>query len=313
MEIRTGTDEHFCLEMTEPSGRGLTEAFRVFPGVYLMYNDFYMESCRSDFAPEGDFWGIEHCRAGKTEWVLENGDCAYLGSESLMSCDYQACGRDFSFPGRLFEGLTLGFEMPQAQKSLPAALGLDLEALEAKISAVGLMDVGGDSQAEAILRLLYAARYQSEQHRQISVIQFLLYLSELEPNRLEPLYIRRRMVNQMKEIEAFLEAHLERRWTLTELSRQFQLPVSVLRRNFTGVFGASVADHMRRIRAEKAKELLLHTEKSISEIASELGYDNASKFSAAFRIYADVSPSVYRYGKLAAEDGDKSEQNGKSE
>ena len=78
------------------------------------------------------------------------------------------------------------------------------------------------------------------------------------------------------------------------ISIRFQIPVSVFRRNFEKVFGVTMADQMRRIRAERAKEMLLNTRASIGEIAAELGYDNASKFSEAFRMYEDLSPSMYR-------------------
>ena len=294
MEFSDPSREHFCIELTDDTGKGLTEIFQVFPGIYLMYNDFHMEHCQSSYAPEGDFWGIEYCHSGNTEWKLENGDYAYLGAETLMSCDYHECGENFSFPGRLFEGLTLGFEMPLAEKSIPGELKLNLFQLKDKISAAALIDIAGKTEIEAGLKLLYAARNQTDLHRKLAVAHFLVYLADLEPNQLEPVYLRKQAAERIKKIEHFLRENLDHRWTLREISIRFQIPVSVLRRNFADVFGVSVADHMRRIRAEKTKEMLLNTTKSIGEIASELGYDNASKFSAAFRNYAGISPSEYR-------------------
>ena len=288
------TSTHFNMKLEDTTGVGVTEVFQVFPGIFLMYNDFHLEKCKSGFTPPKDFWGVEHCRSGKTEWEIENGDYAYLGSGALMPCDYQEIDSEFSFPSRLFEGLTIGFLMPEARRSVPKIIGVDLDFLKEKILSSGIMDVSGDPQAEAVLRLLYIARHQDDIHRKICCIQFMMFLKELEPNELEPLYIRKQMVDKIKEIELFLRENLDRRWTLSEISEKFGIPVSVLRRNFTGIYGVSVADHMRRIRVEKAKEMLLGTKRPISEIASDLGYDNASKFSSAFRSYADVSPKMYR-------------------
>lgn len=292
--------DHFCIELADVTGKGTTEIFQVFPGIYLMYNDFHMEHCQSSYAPEGDFWGIEYCHSGNTEWKLENGDYAYLGAETLMSCDYNECGENFSFPGRLFEGLTLGFEMTEAEYALPRGLDIDLSELKDKISEAALINIAGKAEIEAALKLLYAARNLTDIHRKLAVSQFLLYLEDLEPNQLEPIYMERQAADKIKKIEHFLRENLEHRWTLGEISNEFHIPVSVLRRNFEKVFGVTMADHMRRIRAEKAKEMLVNTKKSIGEIASELGYDNASKFSEAFRMYEDISPSTYRndsYGK----------------
>lgn len=288
------SQEHFCVELTDDTGKGVTEIFQVFPGIYLMYNDFHMEHCQSSYAPEGDFWGIEYCHSGSTEWKLENGDYAYLGAETLMSCDYNECGENFSFPGRLFEGLTLGFEMPLAEKSIPKELNVNLLQLKDKISASELIDIAGKAEIEAALKLLYAARHQTNLHRKLAVSHFLIYLADLEADQLEPIYIGKQAAEKIKKIEHFLRENLDHRWTLHEISTQFQIPISVLRRNFERVFGVTMADHMRRIRAEKAKEMLLNTRKSIGEIAAELGYDNASKFSKAFRMYENLSPSTYR-------------------
>ena len=294
MEVSNLTQQHFCMELTDDTGKGLTEVFQVFPGIYLMYNDFHIEHCQSSYAPEGDFWGIEYCHSGNTEWKLENGDYAYLGAQTLMSCDYQECGENFSFPGRLFEGLTLGFEMPLAEKSLPEELGVGLFQLKDKISAAALINIAGKAELEAGLRLLYAARNQTDLHRKLSVAHFLVYLADLEPDLLEPIYMGKQAAEKIKEIENFLRDNLDHRWTLREISIRFQIPVSVFRRNFEKVFGVTMADHMRRIRTERAKEMLLNTRASIGETAAELGYDNASKFSEAFRIYENLSPSMYR-------------------
>ena len=300
MESSNLSREHFCFELTDDTGKGSTEIFQVFPGIYLMYNDFHMEHCQSSYAPEGDFWGIEYCHSGSTEWKLENGDYAYLGAETLMSCDYQECGENFSFPGRLYEGITLGFELPLSKKSILRELQINLFQLMDKISAAGLIDIAGKAEIESALRLLYASRNQTDLHRKLAVAHFLIYLADLEPEQLEPVYIGKQAAEKIKKIEHFLRENLDHRWTLQEISIQFQIPVSVLRRNFERVFGVTMADHMRRIRAEKSKEMLLNTQKSIGEIAAELGYDNASKFSKAFRMYTDLSPSMYRknsYGK----------------
>ena len=294
MEFSDLSQAHFCMELTDVTGKGLTEVFQVFPGVYLMYNDFHMEHCQSSYAPEGDFWGVEYCHSGNTEWKLENGDYAYLGAGTLMSCDYQECGENFSFPGGLFEGLTLGFQMPLADKSIPGELRVNLSQLKEKISSAALIDMAGKAEMEAALKLLCSARSQTDLHRKLSVAQFLVCLMDLEPDRLQPIYLGKQAAEKIKGIEQFLRENLDHRWTLQEISNRFQIPVSVFRRNFQKVFGVTMADHMRRIRAERAKELLLNTRASIGEIAAELGYDNASKFSEAFRMYEDLSPSAYR-------------------
>lgn len=51
---------------------------------------------------------------------------------------------------------------------------------------------------------------------------------------------------------------------------------------------------MRVQKMHSAAQLLIHTEKSIAEIAEEFGYSNTSKFSAAFQAVMGDTPGDYR-------------------
>ena len=292
MELQKDTGDHFSWVM--PEGGGETEVFQVFPGIYLMYNDFHVHQCRSGLAAPSHFWGVDHCRRGRTEWELPGGHRAYLGEGALITSDFQRSGGDFSFPMGLYEGLTVCLDEDRAPEGLPPELKLSLNDLREKLFSAGIMDLSGDPEAEAILTLLYLARGQGELQRKMGLTLFLSYLNALEPRQLEPLYLRQEQVEEMGKIQAFLLENPHHRWTLAELSEKFQVPVSVLRRNFMGIYGLSVADYMRKIRAEYAGEMLKNSDQSVGEIAASLGYDNASKFSAAFRRCLGQSPRSYR-------------------
>ena len=45
---------------------------------------------------------------------------------------------------------------------------------------------------------------------------------------------------------------------------------------------------------EQAKKLLKETDKSILHISNEIGYENPSKFSRAFKKYYGILPSKYK-------------------
>ena len=52
--------------------------------------------------------------------------------------------------------------------------------------------------------------------------------------------------------------------------------------------------YIKTLKIESASYMLEHTDKTVIEIANEHGYDNASKFAAAFRSIKEVSPIEYR-------------------
>ena len=54
------TEECKVLRLNDPSGDGLMTIYRVFDGVYLMYNDFHLAHCYSRFTSCANLLCIDH-------------------------------------------------------------------------------------------------------------------------------------------------------------------------------------------------------------------------------------------------------------
>ena len=67
-----------------------------------------------------------------------------------------------------------------------------------------------------------------------------------------------------------------------------------LKNIFKGVYGVPIYTYMRIKKMQSAALLLIHTERSVAEIAYEFGYNNTSKFTAAFQKVMGETPSEYR-------------------
>ena len=91
-----------------------------------------------------------------------------------------------------------------------------------------------------------------------------------------------------------LAAHMDRRVTIEELSRRYLMNPTTLKAAFKSVYGNSIAAHMKEHRMEHAARLLRETDKSVAEIAREVGYESQSRFSAAFREAYGQLPTEYR-------------------
>ncbi|HQU48220.1 MAG TPA: helix-turn-helix domain-containing protein [Casimicrobiaceae bacterium] len=74
------------------------------------------------------------------------------------------------------------------------------------------------------------------------------------------------------------------------------------KRRFTEATGMSPIEYVHAIRLEEAKQLLERGDRPIDEIASEVGYQDASFFSRLFRRKVALTPAQYRrrFGSLAA-------------
>ena len=101
-------------------------------------------------------------------------------------------------------------------------------------------------------------------------------------------------VQTVNEIHALLTADLKKRYTIEELAQKFHINQTTLKTVFKTVFGQSIAAYMKEYRIKRAMEQLVKTDRSIAEIAYEVGYENQSKFTQAFKDVTGTLPKDYR-------------------
>lgn len=85
-----------------------------------------------------------------------------------------------------------------------------------------------------------------------------------------------------------------RRPSQGELAKHCQLSGSHFRYLFHRHFGCSPRTYVRRARLRKARELMVGTSLSISEIAAKVGFETVHSLSRAFRAEEGLSPTEYR-------------------
>lgn len=93
---------------------------------------------------------------------------------------------------------------------------------------------------------------------------------------------------------ALLHQNLNRHMTIQETACCLNVSPTSLKQAFRGVFGMPVYAYMRILKMRSAALELCRTDKPIMEIAGEHGYENGSKFSAAFKGVMGETPSAYR-------------------
>lgn len=83
-------------------------------------------------------------------------------------------------------------------------------------------------------------------------------------------------------------------YSLKLLADQYGLSQAYLGRLFKIGTGKLFTNYLRDIRLEAAKRLLLESDKRTSEIAEEIGFQNANYFSNVFMQHVGMYPSAYR-------------------
>jgi AraC-like DNA-binding protein len=99
---------------------------------------------------------------------------------------------------------------------------------------------------------------------------------------------------RLAQVREQLDGDLTQAPSLAALGRSVGLNRNKLCFGFRQVFGATIAEYCAERRMRRAREFLLETQMSISEIALSIGYSSTGNFSTAFQKRFGVSPSSVR-------------------
>ena len=105
-------------------------------------------------------------------------------------------------------------------------------------------------------------------------------------------------VLRMGELLAYMDNHLEEDITFNTLVEVSKMSPTSLRRMCQAAFGCSPMDYLRRLRIHKAMLLFTDSSKSVTEVAYQVGFQDAGYFSRIFKDESGKTPSEFRQGLL---------------
>ncbi|MFV0413649.1 MAG: helix-turn-helix domain-containing protein [Oscillospiraceae bacterium] len=294
--------DNAVLQMKDSTGEGVMTVHQVFPGVMVVYNDFHMETCFSLFDPQYEMLCIDHCREGRIEWELDGGSCLYVETGDMYIGNRAGHVRRFGFPLCHYHGVSVGFVVQEAaayfSQNMPG-FPADFEALQQKFRLAEEPFLVRSSPAVSHLFAdLYSVPEALRLHcLRVQVLRVLLHINTLEEAPQNPAYryFYKSQVNRVKQIMQFITRNCTTHYTLEELSQRFAIPLTSMKECFKGVYGTSIYDYVRSYRMNSAALRLRQTDETVAEVAAHFGYENASKFAAAFKKVIGATPTSYRH------------------
>ncbi len=110
--------------------------------------------------------------------------------------------------------------------------------------------------------------------------------------------LQKEYINRINNALRFIDQNLTANLSLELVAERAHYSPYHFHRIFTAIIGEPLNIYINRKRIEKAASLLLHKDElSISEIATETGFNSNTSFTRSFNKFYDVSPSDFR--KLA--------------
>lgn len=100
--------------------------------------------------------------------------------------------------------------------------------------------------------------------------------------------------NWFSNFEEMLTENLSKKWTLDEMADKSKIGITTLTRLVKEHTGYTPANYLIYLRLEKAKQLLVGTEKKLTEIAFDCGFYSSQHFSSTFSKWIGKKPFLYR-------------------
>ncbi|MES2525046.1 MAG: AraC family transcriptional regulator [Gemmatimonadota bacterium] len=99
---------------------------------------------------------------------------------------------------------------------------------------------------------------------------------------------------QVRQAVAHMHEDPARAWTLETLASEVGLSRSVLAERFRETMDETPLAYLRVVRLQRAMRLLVESDRTLEQVASAVGYQDAFGFSKAFKRAVGASPGEYR-------------------
>ncbi len=100
-----------------------------------------------------------------------------------------------------------------------------------------------------------------------------------------------------QRIVSYLNERYREDIAFQEMAKEIGISYSYMRKIVYEMTGKSLIDYLNQLRIEKAKELLVESSLTITQIASDVGYYNVQSFNRFFRKFEGMPPSGYKAAK----------------
>ncbi len=288
------------LEIETESGTGSMSLVEPLPGIMVSFNDFRMERCVSGFSTSVEVLCVDWCEEGRLEQPVPGGACTYIAAGDIKVDDRSNHAGEFLLPTGRYRGVTVTYEVERAQRSVLRVLEgfpVDIRSLRRRYcpDGVPLLLHRCEGAAHIFSEIGRAPEKVRRTYCQIKALELLLFLHAFDPlPDNDAAYFPNSHVDRVKRVRDRIAGDLSATTTVEEAARAARMPLTTFKACFKGVYGSSPAAYFRKLRMDRAAQLLRESEMRVSDVGTAVGYDSPSKFSAAFRSVWGVCPADYR-------------------
>lgn len=282
-------------------GTGTVEVLTLFPGVVLQFHSFHCKSFHLAESKEvGNSLKINYCLEGRMEVRMSDNLLLFMEPGNL-SVDIRKAHDSFQFPCGHYHGIELLFHSSALKLEAPdllKLLGVDGKLVQLRFCKNAQSYV---VRADDRLRQLFEDMMKAPDECRFTYLQakaaeliLLLCASDMPEKSDGSSFMTMGQVQIAKQVMEIISTDLSKHYSIENLAAPFGISPSSLKNYFQGVYGKNISTWLREARMSAAALALRESNQPVAEIAAGVGYENASKFSAAFKNFLGETPLEYR-------------------
>ncbi len=299
---KENTNNFKLYKIKNESGEAYLKVYNLFDGVQLTFNDLQIDSVYQEIKPKKGIIKLDHCLEGSYE-IKEKNSEYYLfakGDLSIINLG-EALFENSRLPTRRYKGLSIFIDIDLAARTLERAfplINLDLNRIKERFCSKNVYSVINSKNAinNIVNDLYFEENNARTSYLIIKILELLLLLEAIETEDIEKgTSFTKPVYEASRECYEFLLRNPFDNRSITELSRDYGVSESSLKRCFSYISGSSIGSFRKKQIIEASAKLLLEKyDLPIKEVADIAGYSNQSKFTSAFKSYFHLTPSQYR-------------------
>ena len=233
--------------------------------------------------PSPDILELFYCHSGRVGWNMREGTAVYLGAGDLTVHSAACCADSaMMFPLGYAEGIAISIRLASLSDNESAILrevGREREKIQSVFCCGKPVILSSCPDLERIFAPLYAASpARRSLYLPLKIQELLLFLLDFQPEQNALTQYCSQQMEQIKRVHQQLTEHLDQRFTIEALSKQYLMNTATLKKVFKAVYGLPIATYMKEYRIRQAMKLLRETDAPIAEIASQVGYGTQGSF-----------------------------------
>ena len=288
---------------SDDSGDARATVYHLFPGVEVAFVSVHMSQFDFGLLEQGrvDHCAcIHYCQEGRIEQEVGREFIYLMPGDCSVAMDNRT-GKRFRLPLGHYHGIVIGIDPERVEEPLKSYLNCCGCAPGESLSHI----CGGRShivlRSSEIACRYFKSLYEGEEDQRLDYLrvrlpELFLRMKQAKTDRsyFDRSFVPRSQVELVKVVAEHISRNINGKITVKDLTRQFGISDTALQNAFRSVYGMPVISFIRAQKMQRAAQILIHTDRTIEKIATEFGYENESKFSAAFKKIMGDPPGVYR-------------------